>query len=245
MDQERRSGLVRLVQESAPLRRKITASLRQAIERGALKPGERLVEKDLCRELNVSRTSLREAFRELEAEGLVTNNPRGMIVAQLTEHEANNIYRVRAALEALAAEQFALGADEATQRELDRVVESLEQAYNAKQFEQILSTKREFYEILCRGADNFIVLDLLNRLNSRITQLRSASLCDPRRGDASMAEIRALAAALRARDAATARAAAIAHVEAAARYTAGIRRQGEIEAASAANVIGRRSETAS
>jgi len=231
MSEERSTGLVRLVQESAPLRRKITASLRQAIESGALKPGERLVEKDLCRELNVSRTSLREAFRELEAEGLVANHPRGMTVTQVTEHEASNIYRVRAALEALAAEQFALGAGEADQAELKHAVAQLEQAYSEKRYDQILNTKREFYETLCRGADNNIVLDLLNRLNSRITQLRSASVSDPRRGDSSMAEIRTLAAALLARDAGAARAAAIAHVEAAARYTAELRRQGKTEAA--------------
>ncbi len=59
---------------------------------------------------------------------------------------------------------------------------------------------------LCRGADNLIVLDMLNRLNSRITQLRSASLSDPARGATSMAEIRNLAAALLARDAMAARA---------------------------------------
>jgi len=229
MSEERSSGLVRLVQESAPLRRKITASLRQAIENGALKPGDRLVEKDLCRELNVSRTSLREAFRELEAEGLVTNHPRGLTVTQVTEHEARNIYQVRAALEALVAEQFALGANETAQAELKRTVELLDRAYSEKRYDQILNAKREFYETLCRGADNGIVLDLLNRLNSRITQLRSASVSDPRRGDASMTEIRALVAALLARDVAAARAAAIAHVEAAARYTAERRRQGEPE----------------
>src|SRR5262245_48289041 len=99
MSEERTSRLVRLVHESAPLRRKISASLRQAIEQGSLKPGERLVEKDLCRELNVSRTSLREAFRELESEGILVNHPRGMVVAQVTDHEASNIYKVRAALE--------------------------------------------------------------------------------------------------------------------------------------------------
>jgi DNA-binding GntR family transcriptional regulator len=223
MSEERSSGLVRLVQESAPLRRKITASLRQAIELGTLKPGERLVEKDLCRDLNVSRTSLREAFRELEAEGLLTNQPRGLVVTQVTEQEANNIYRVRAALEALVAEQFAEGATEAAQSELKEAVDKLERAYAEKRYDLILSAKKEYYETLCRGANNLIVLDLLNRLNSRITQLRSASLSDPTRGVASMAEIRNLSAALLARDATAARAAAINHVESAAKYTANLR----------------------
>ena len=78
---------------------------------------------------------------------------------------------------------------------------------------------------LCRGADNLSVLDMLNRINSRITQLRSASLSDPARGATSMAEIRNLAAALLARDAMAARA-AVYHVASAANWTANLRRAG-------------------
>lgn len=225
MSEDRPSGLARLVQQSAPLRRQITSSLRQAIERGTLKPGERLVEKDVCRDLNVSRTSLREAFRELEAEGLLTNHPRGMVVTLVTDQDANNIYDVRAALEALVAEQFANTASDAAQAALQQAVDGLERAYADQDYDRILSAKQAFYETLCRGADNLIVLDVLNRLNSRITQLRSASLSDPVRGLASMSEIRKLAAALLTRDAAAARAAAVGHVAAAANYTANLRRK--------------------
>lgn len=220
MTESRPSGLPRLVHESAPLRRKITNSLRSAIETGVLKPGERLVEKDLCRDLSVSRTSLREAFRELEAEGLITNQPRGLVVTQVTAHEASNIYRVRAALEGLVAEQFATNAPPELQQALMDAVERLQTAYSEQRYDQILSAKKEFYETLCRGADNLIVLDMLNRLNARITQLRGSSLSDPARGVASMAEIRNLAAALLARNPDAAKAAAIYHVASAAKYTA-------------------------
>ena len=74
-------ALVPLKLEAAPLRRKISAALRRAIATGELKPGDRLVEKDLCQELNVSRTSLREALRELQAEKLLVAVPRGLVVA--------------------------------------------------------------------------------------------------------------------------------------------------------------------
>ena len=59
--------LVPIRVEAAPLRSKIIESIRHAIEHGVLKPGDRLIEKDLCERLEVSRTSLREALRELEA----------------------------------------------------------------------------------------------------------------------------------------------------------------------------------
>src|SRR5665647_1489046 len=96
-----KAGLAPVEHEAAPLRRKISASLRHAVQSGALLPGARLVEKDLCLELNVSRTSLRESLRELEAEGLIERGTRGVIVAKITEEEARNIYGVREALEGL------------------------------------------------------------------------------------------------------------------------------------------------
>lgn len=216
MTDNARSGLAPLIQESAPLRRKIAASLRQAVQTGALRPGARLVEKDLCQELNVSRTSLREALRELEAEGLLVTGARGVVVARITAAEARNIYRVRAALEGLVAEQFALSAGARDFAALAGVVEALERAYAANDFEAIVAEKDRFYEILCMGAANLIVLDLLTRLNARINRLRSLSRSNPARGAASLREIKAIAAALAARDAARAKAAAVAHVEAAA-----------------------------
>jgi DNA-binding GntR family transcriptional regulator len=64
--------LAPLEQQAAPLRNKIIASLRTAIATGVLEPGARLVERDLCAQLGVSRTSLREALRELQADGFAS-----------------------------------------------------------------------------------------------------------------------------------------------------------------------------
>lgn len=211
-----RPGLAPLIQETAPLRRKIAASLRQAIQAGTLRPGTRLVEKDLCQELNVSRTSLREALRELEAEGLLVTGPRGVQVARITQAEARNIYRVRAALEGLVAEQFATNASAPDLADLADAVAALERAYGADEFERIVAAKDHFYEVLCVGAGNLIVLDLLTRLNARINRLRSLTRANPARGAVSLGEVKAIAAALLAHDGARAKAAAVAHVEAAA-----------------------------
>ena len=91
-----------LTHEFAPLRNKIMKSLRRAIETGLLEPGTRLVEKDLCQQLNVSRTSLREALRQLQSEGILTDlNNRGLAVVTVTSEDAENIYRIRGVLEPL------------------------------------------------------------------------------------------------------------------------------------------------
>jgi DNA-binding GntR family transcriptional regulator len=217
-----KSGLAPVVQEAAPLRRKITASLRHAIQTGALLPGARLVEKDLCEELNVSRTSLREALRELEAEGLVESRARGLIVTQITEEEARNIYGIRAALEGLVAEQFAERAENHDMVALGAVVERLSQAYAENDFPAIISEKDRFYEVLCVGAKNSVVLEVLTRLNSRINRLRSLSRSDPARGVESLREITSIAQALQERDPARAKAAAVLHVKRAAAAAMGV-----------------------
>ena len=81
-----------IVKESAPLRSRIVASIRRAIETGVLKPGEKLVEKELCSQLGVSRTSLREAMRRLEAEGIIAQAAtRGLTVAKISYRDAQNI----------------------------------------------------------------------------------------------------------------------------------------------------------
>jgi DNA-binding GntR family transcriptional regulator len=214
-------GLAPLQQEAAPLRRKIAATLRRLIETGALPAGRRLIEKDLCTELGVSRTALREALRELETEGLLTAGARGLAVSCITAREAQDIYAVRAALEGLVAEQFAAQADAPALDRLNTAVESLRRAYEAQRIDRIIAAKREFYDCLCSGAGNSVVPELLARLNSRINQLRSRSLSSPQRGEESMREIDALVAALRLGNAAAARAAAVHHVEMAARAALG------------------------
>lgn len=208
-------GLRPVMQETAPLRRKILASLRHAIEIGQLAPEARLVEADLCRELNVSRTSLREALRELETEGLVSRGARGLVVTKVSEKDANDLYQVRAALEGLVAEQFAQLADTSDVQALQATVARLEQAYKSGSFNEILMAKKAFYDVICAGARNAIVADILGRLNSRINQLRSTVRFDPTRGSQSMVEIKELAAALMSRDPAAARNAAVRHVNAA------------------------------
>lgn len=210
-------GLTPLAQESAPLRRKLAATLRRLVETGVLKAGQRVIEKDLCAELEVSRTVLREALRELESEGLLTAGPRGLFVMLLNRQEAENLYAVRASLEGLVAAQFCENADDADMALLKQAAERLEQSYNGEELDALLIAKRAFYTRLCAGARNTIVLDLLERLNSRTSQLRTLSLSVPARKIASIAEIRELVAALMRRDSIRARALAEAHVKNAGR----------------------------
>ena len=89
-----------------PLRDVVFNTLRQAILKGELKPGERLMEIALADKLGVSRTPIREALRKLEQEGLVFMIPRrGAQVADITEKDLNDVLEVRIALENLSVEK--------------------------------------------------------------------------------------------------------------------------------------------
>ncbi len=220
-------ALVPLRKEPAPLRRKISAALRHAIEIGELKPGARLVEKDLCQKLNVSRTSLREALRELQAEKLVTAVPKGLVVAEITDEEVANIYQVRAALEGLVAAQFAERSNDIEVAAVEAAMAHLEQAYRSGDFERIIAAKKKFYDAICVGAHNSIVRDILAHLSTRINQLRSTSRTNPKRGVESLSELKDLADALFAGNAKAARAAAIRHIEAAAKAASRNRHAGK------------------
>jgi DNA-binding GntR family transcriptional regulator len=202
-----------LEHEAAPLRNKIMNVLRRAVESGQLEPGTRLVEKELCHQLSVSRTSLREALRQLQAEGILTALPnRGLAVVTISREDAGNIYRIRGALEPLVVEQFI---ENASEIELQRLVESskaLKGAYRRGDVDAIVARKRDFYDQICMGARNPIALDLLNKLTLLTSPLRRKSLARKARQVESTAEIEAIVAAIRRGDKAAARAAAEHHV---------------------------------
>jgi DNA-binding GntR family transcriptional regulator len=206
--------LAPLRHESAPLRNKIIASLRRAIELGHLEPGTRLVEKSLCEQLDVSRTSLREALRELQAGGILTQTAnRGLAVVRVSRQDAENIYRIRSVLEPLIVEQFIERAGAEDLADLKRRRDTLTAAYRSGDLAQIVAAKRAFYDRICTGAQNPIAFDILTRLTLLTSPLRSRSLMRPQRQKQSIKEIDALVRAIERRKVEPARKAAAAHVE--------------------------------
>ena len=100
-----------------PLREVVSETLRQAIQDGVLKPGERLMEIPLAEELGVSRTPIREAIRKLELEGFFVMVPRrGTYVANISLKDITQVFEIRSALEELAA---GLAAERITEEEIE------------------------------------------------------------------------------------------------------------------------------
>jgi len=188
--------------------------LRAAITSGQFAPGQRLIEKDLCDLMGVSRPSVREALRQVESEGLIVTIPnRGPTVSQLSTRDVASIYEVRGALEALAAQLFAASASDEQVAELDAAVTQLDGAYKTGDLEKIVVAKRIFYDVLLEGCGNNILPTLFRTMNARITQLRRVSLSSPKRATVSLREIRAVLRAIKRRDPDSAFKASLHHVK--------------------------------
>ena len=100
-------AVVKVTHVAAPVRAQAVEAIRAEIISGVLSPGQKLVERELCERLDVSRNTLREACRQLEAEGFLVIPPhKGPTVARLTDEEARAVYEVREALECFAVRLF-------------------------------------------------------------------------------------------------------------------------------------------
>ena len=204
--------------KSATLRGKVEEKLREAIASGLFRPGQRLVERELCEILGVGRTSVREALRQLEAEGLIESLPhRGPSVSSIGSEEAEQLYALRALLEGYAGESCARRADVSFLDRLDAAVEAFVAAARSGEREALVSTKTAFYALLLQGCGNKFVAQTLTGLHNRINVLRFTSMTQPGRLEDSVAEIRAIAGAIRSGDPAAAGEACRSHITNAAR----------------------------
>jgi DNA-binding GntR family transcriptional regulator len=207
---------LKIAKNRATLRSLIADRLRGAIATGRFLPGQRLVERELCEMLDVSRTSVREAIRQLEAEGIVTNFPhRGPVVSSLDPEEVAELYRMRELLEGYCGNQFAKNGTDA---EISKLVEAAERFFEAAKSgdsERLISVKTDFYECLMSGGRNRFVREALVRLHNQITFLRMTSMNRSGRLEDSMSEIERIVAAISRRDPAAAEKACRNHIRSA------------------------------
>ena len=162
-------------------------------------------------------------LRQLAAEGLVATIPqKGAIVAAPTREDAQDLYEVRAALEALAARRFAQRATAEQVTALRRSFTAFEQLTNdGAAISELLKAKNIFYDVLLEGSRNAPIHAILGSLRARVAMLRTTSLSQEGRPASALAEIRELVEAIEAGDPERAAAAAEHHVAQAGRTALG------------------------
>jgi DNA-binding GntR family transcriptional regulator len=173
---ERASDILLVRQDPTSLREKTLDKLREAIISGYFEPGQRLVERDICAKTDVSRTSLREALRHLESEGLVVSKKgHGVYVASLSTDDIRDIYEVRMALDAEAARRFAL---RATEEQRERIVEmaTYNSGIESSDFLERQRTNIAIFEYIHEGSGNKLSLFFTKTLRARTSLLRGMTI---------------------------------------------------------------------
>ena len=156
-----------------PLRDVVFNTLRQAILRGDLRPGERLREIEMAKKLGVSRTPLREALRKLELEGLVVTIPRkGAEVADITEKNMQDVLEVRKSLEELATGLACERMTESDIEELRTKNLAFEESLKAKDVTKIAEADVQFHDVIFAATNNQRLIQLLNNLREQMYRFR-------------------------------------------------------------------------
>ncbi|WP_293697399.1 GntR family transcriptional regulator [uncultured Agrococcus sp.] len=163
---------------AAPVKEQVVNAIRDAILDFKLKPGDRLVEREIITSMEVSRATVREAISVLASEGLVTVIPqRGAHVAAPSLEDAEDLYEVRAALESLVVRRFISRANEnefvTLEASVERMAAKLDEEPAVIDF---LRAKDEFYEVLLAGARSSSLTQLLGSIQARVRLLRVTSL---------------------------------------------------------------------
>ena len=159
--------------EYLPLRDVVFNTLRQAILKGELKPGERLMEIALAERLGVSRTPIREAMRKLEQEGLVVMIPRrGAQVANITEKDLNDVLEVRIALENVAIEKACARMTEEEMRRLWLAAKEFEHTIAEGNLVKLAEADVAFHEVIYQASDNKRLIQVLNNMREQIYRYR-------------------------------------------------------------------------
>lgn len=197
-------------EQSHALVDRVYEEIREAIREGLIKPGYRLVERDVGTQLRVSRTPVREALRLLEAHGLASSvTGRGLVVTSLTPGEIAELYHAWEMIEGIAA---FTAAQNATDLEID-ALRQLHRVWNPDDTANNLGRLNKRFHLAIRVAThNRFLMRASRAIDDSVSLLGFSTYSMPRRGHEVAVEHGAIVEAIAARNSAAAAAAAQAHI---------------------------------
>ena len=189
------------INDYLPLRDVVFITLRQAILKGELAPGERLMEIRLANMLGVSRTPIREAIRKLELEGLVVMIPRrGAEVAGISEKSLRDVLEVRRSLEELAMDLAVQRMGSGQMEELEKAQKEFVEAISASDLIRIAQADENFHDVIYAGTENEKLVQMLNNLRDQMYRYRLEYIKDTGKRQILKVEHERMMDALRHRD---------------------------------------------
>ncbi|MEG0806295.1 MAG: GntR family transcriptional regulator [Lachnospiraceae bacterium] len=174
------SDLQLKMSEDLPLWDIVFQTLREAILRGDMKPGERLMEMTLADKLGVSRTPVREAIRMLELEGLAITVPRkGAKVAKMTERDMEDLIEIRRVLDELAVKNVSRTITKEQAAELRLAERGFERAAMEGDSIEIAKKDSQFHDVIYRASGNKRLLSLISTMQEQLYRYRMEYLKNP------------------------------------------------------------------
>lgn len=158
----------------------ICQDLESRIVAGSLKPGQRIVEEELCRSFGVSRSPLREALRILESQGFVRREPRrGVSVTQISMKEAEDIYNIRARLDSLAIYLAIKKNNPGVVQKLKIMHQKMIKVSGENNVNEYFKLNQKFHEIIFQESDNEQLVKLLKTFDKQTMRYRRMVINSP------------------------------------------------------------------
>jgi DNA-binding GntR family transcriptional regulator len=221
---------------------RIAEQIKRRIVTGQLRPGQKLVEKDLAAACNVSRTPLREALSRLVNEGLAVSVAyRGIFVRRITVRQAQEIYELRIGIEGLAAMFAAERGKKADLDRLDKLLAAMDAERAGDDADELKLLNERFHRGIAEASGNSLLVQRMDDLWSWVNLARTSNWSATGRGETSRDEHHAIYQAICQHDAAKARALAEAHARLAWETVEPFlrRQQADEEAQAAATLVGK------
>ncbi|MFK7868776.1 MAG: GntR family transcriptional regulator [Roseobacter sp.] len=189
------------LEKSKAATERVAAILRDRIIKGDLAPMDRIVERRLSAELDVSRTPVREALKLLEADGLIQITlHRGALVSEYRSEDASRLFDVISVLESLAARRFAETMTPTLLDQLEGLHRKMLDHHTAQEFESYFDVNTDIHDLIVENCGNPVIADTHRRLIARARRGRFLAIMDPERLAQAVNEHECLMQALRRAD---------------------------------------------
>lgn len=187
--------------QNKPIREVVYESLRSTLISGKVPIGERIVEKEYAQRLNISRTPVREALKQLELEDLVEYIPRlGVVAKQITKDDVIEIYRIRESLELLVIFEATENIFPDEIEEISSLLDLTEKLNQEGKIDEVIDLFREFNSLIYKSSKMRRLPIMISNLNSYLQRFRNISILDDERREKALLEHRQILNAIVARD---------------------------------------------
>ncbi|MBI5561119.1 MAG: GntR family transcriptional regulator [Deltaproteobacteria bacterium] len=169
------------------LRERIVEFVKDSVIKGRLKPGERVPEHEIAESLGISRTPIREAFRQLESEGFITVAPRkGAIVSPITPKDVEDFYAIKSLLEGYAAREACKKFTEKEIKRLKSLNQQMTRCAGNNDVKEFFKLDNQFHETFLRACGNDKLCTIAHQIVQQFERFRITALSLPGRMHASV-----------------------------------------------------------